>query len=406
MTLVDEFVSWYLAENPVMAALLGADGYDRTLGDFSAAAFTGRERAAGEWLRKLSEAAFDDPEDEIDRDLVASHLRGAMALARWPEWRRDPAAYLGLVFASMFTPFQQRLKPEAELVDAAVARLAEVPAVLAACRANLDPEIAADLLVRRGLDQARTGRRFLTETLPAQVGDPELRARLARAAEPAADAFDGLVGFLEDFRPRGSWRMGEELYSALLREREMLGYGAPELHEKGRQAWAELDGRMTEVASRVGPGTWREVMESLMDNHPPTLEAMRAEYEAETLRARDFVRQRGLVTFPEGRSAGSSRLRSSSGPSSPWPATSPRRRCRPRATGSSSCRTRPTASPGSRCGSGCEPTRGPRCPRSASTRPTPATTGTSGGWPAIRAGPARSSVRRTSWRAGRSTSRR
>ncbi|GIH60499.1 DUF885 domain-containing protein [Microbispora siamensis] len=300
MTLVDEFIDWYLAENPVRAALLGADGYDRTLGDLSATAFTARERATEEWLRKLSESTPESPEDEIDRDLVTAHLRGQLALARWPEWRREPAAYLGVIFGSMFTPFQQRLKPEAELVDAAVARLAEVPAVLAACQANLDPDLAADLLVKRGLDQARTGRRFLTETLPALVGDPDLRARLARAAEPAADAFDGLVRFLEGFEARGTWRMGEELYSALLREQEMLGYGAAELHEKGRQAWAELDTRMTEVAARLGSAGWREAMESLMDDHPPTLEAMRAEYEAETLRAREFVRERGLVTFPEG----------------------------------------------------------------------------------------------------------
>ncbi|MEZ0075637.1 DUF885 domain-containing protein [Planotetraspora sp. GP83] len=333
MTPLDDFLAWYLAEHPVRAALLGADGYDHTLGDFSEAGFTARERAAEQWLRRLSvdsatpgptgsgadrpaaspagEVALsfaDEPAvslaDEIDRELVVSFLRGSVASARWPDWRRDPAPYLGAIFGSMFTPFQQRLKPEPELVEAAVARLAEVPAVLAACRANLDPGLAAGLLVKRGLDQARTARRFLTSTLPGEVRDADLRVRLARAAEPAADAFDELVTFLEGFEASGSWRMGEELYSTLLREREMLGYGASELHEKGRKAWDELDARMREVATRLGsgesPGDWRAAMEALMDDHPPTLEAMRAEYEAETLRARDFVRDRGLVTFPEG----------------------------------------------------------------------------------------------------------
>ena len=37
-----------------------------------------------------------------------------------------------------------------------------------------------------------------------------------------------------------------------------------------------------------------------MDDHPPTLADMRAEYEAETLRARDFVKERDLVTFADG----------------------------------------------------------------------------------------------------------
>jgi len=219
----------------------------------------------------------------------------------WPEWRRSPGLYLSAVFSSLFTPSQQRLKPEAELVAAAVSRLAEVPGVLAACRANLDPDLAAPLLVQRGIGQARTGRNFLTSTIPSMVQDEALRAKLVEAAEPAAKAFDELVTFLEGFECGGTWRMGEKLYSTLLRERELLGYGAAELHEKGRAAWAELDARMRRVALGVnGSEDWRAAMESLMDDHPPTLEAMRAEYEAETRRAREFVRERELVTFAEG----------------------------------------------------------------------------------------------------------
>ncbi|WP_113703155.1 DUF885 domain-containing protein [Nonomuraea lactucae] len=298
---MDEFLAWYFSRHPVTASNLGAGGYDHTLGDFSAEALTSRTREAEHWLNRLSRQETPAPDDAIDRDLVLSQLRGSIALASWPDWRRDPAAYLSPIFASMFTPFQQRLKPEPDLVAAAVLRLAEVPGVLAACRANLDPDLAAPLLVERGLGQARTGRRFLTETVPSMVRDNGLRAKLAEAAGPAGHAFDDLVAFLEGFRCGGSWRMGERLYSTLLRERELLGYGAAELHEKGRAAWAELDGRMREVAARVnGTGDWRAAMESLMDDHPPTLEAMRDEYEAETRRAREFVRSRDLVTFPEG----------------------------------------------------------------------------------------------------------
>ncbi|MDA0642721.1 MULTISPECIES: DUF885 domain-containing protein [Nonomuraea] len=295
---MDEFLRWYFSRRPVLASTLGAEGYDHTLGDFSAAAFAEREREEARWLARLEAGETGDP---IDRDLVISQLRGAVALAEWPDWRRDPAVYLSAVFTALFTPFQHRLRPEPELVAAAISRLAEVPGVLAACRANLDPELAAPLIVRRGLGQARTGRAFLTETVPGMVGDPDLRARLAEAAEPAAAAFDELVAFLDGFRCGGTWRMGERLYSRLLRERELLGYGAAELHEKGRAAWDELDGRMREVAVRVsGSPDWRAAMETLMDDHPGTLEGMRAEYEAETRRAREFVRERDLVTFPEG----------------------------------------------------------------------------------------------------------
>src|SRR3954469_15786237 len=121
MTLLDEFVTWHLDANPVRAALLGAEGYDHMLGDYTEAGHIRRERAAELWLDRLENEAPSDPADpsgsEIDRGLAVSYLRGAVASATWPEWRRDPGLYLNVIFASLFTPFQQRLKPEAELVS-------------------------------------------------------------------------------------------------------------------------------------------------------------------------------------------------------------------------------------------------------------------------------------------------
>ena len=298
---VDDFLGWYFAEHPVTATLLGAEGHDRTLGDFTSSGFLARERATTDWYERLSGLPVATLDERIDRDLVLSHLRGSIAMASWPAWRRDPAGYLSAIFSSLFVPFQQRLRPEYLLVEAAVARLAEVPGVLADCRDNLEPDLAAPLLIERALGQARTARRFLTQTVPALVTDEKLRLTLTEAAEPAAAAFDSFVTFLEGFRAGGTWRMGEKLYSTLLREREMLGYGAAELHRKGQEAWDALDARMRVVAERVnGSQDWRAAMEVLMDDHPATLEEMRSEYAAETLRAREFVRDRDLVTFAEG----------------------------------------------------------------------------------------------------------
>ncbi|MEV4245166.1 DUF885 domain-containing protein [Streptosporangium canum] len=301
--LVGDYLNWYLGAHPVHAALSGAEGYDRTLGDFTETGILARERESRRWLERFREAGEPgDFEDMIDHELIMSTLRGGLAYEAWPAWRRDPSVYLGPIFGSMFGPFLHRLSPEGELVEAAVARLAEVPDVIAACRTNLDPALAAPLLVERGLGQARTARRFLTETVPGLVADETLRARLAAAAEPAAAAFDGLVEFLEGFRATGTWRMGEELYSTLLREREMLGYGADELLKRGQEAYDDLDAQMREVARRLPGGSddWHAAVIGLQDDHAPTLEDMRAEYDAETERARRFVREHGLVTFADG----------------------------------------------------------------------------------------------------------
>ncbi|MFD0885788.1 DUF885 domain-containing protein, partial [Streptosporangium algeriense] len=118
--LVNDFVAWYLENNPVQATLLGAEGYDRTLGDLSEAGFLAREGKSRRWLERLARTPQEEGfEEEIDRELVVSTLRGALAYEDWPTWRRDPAVYVGTVFGSMFSPFLQRLAPEAELVEAA-----------------------------------------------------------------------------------------------------------------------------------------------------------------------------------------------------------------------------------------------------------------------------------------------
>jgi uncharacterized protein (DUF885 family) len=225
-------------------------------------------------------------------------------MAGWPPWRRDPSVYLSPVLGGVLLPFLHRLRPEPELVDGVILRLAQVPEVLAACRDNLDAELAAPRLVRRALGQAAVGPAFLRDSLPAEVQDPVQRARLVDAAGPAVQAFEEIIGFLTGFAERatGDWRMGETLYSALLTRRELLGYGAGELHRRGELAWDALDGQMRELAPRVpgGSADWRATMAALQDDHPPTVEAMRAEYEAETARARAFLADHDLVTFAEG----------------------------------------------------------------------------------------------------------
>lgn len=304
--LLDEYVAWYFDNQPIAASSAGADGYDDLLGDFSAAAFRRREKEGDGWLDRFESVPDGELglDDLVNRDLVISHLRGDRVMADWQDWRRNPAIYVSPVFSALYLPFLHRMRPEPELVDAVTNRLAQVPDAFAACRANLDQRLSSPLLVRRTLGQVEAGRRFVTETLPAEVADESLRGRLVEAAEPAAEAFDELATFLIELagRASGDWRMGERLYTRLLIEQEMLGFGADELHRRGRLEWDRLDAELTELATRTpdADGGWRQIVKRLADDHPPTLEAMRAEYAAATQRARQFLADRKLVSFAGG----------------------------------------------------------------------------------------------------------
>ncbi|MEY9889317.1 uncharacterized protein (DUF885 family) [Catenulispora sp. MAP12-49] len=316
-------VGWHLDSNPVSATIMGSDDPERTrtLGDLSAEGYERRAREAAAHLAKLDALAGagggddagndagDDAgdgafEDGVDRDLIRAQLRKHAIMSGRQVWLRDPADYVSVALYGLYIPLQQRTRPEERLAEESLEKLKQVPEVLAACRRNLDPGLAPKLLVNRSLGQARTGRSFLTGSLPAMFQDETLRARVAEAAEPAAEAFDELAAFLTDFAERceGDWRLGEQTYSRLLQDVEMLGYDTAELHRRGEAAYDRLDGEMRELAARIPGGSrdWRATMEMLCEDFPPTEEAMLAEYTAETERARRFTREHGLVSFAPG----------------------------------------------------------------------------------------------------------
>ena len=303
--LTDEFLDAEFAESPVRASSLGLTEYDDRLDDLSEAAFDRRRAADTAWLERFravsdAELGFDE---QIDRDLVISTLRGRQIVDDFEAWRRQPDAYLNPGMSGIFGLFLHRLRPVEELVDAAVARMRLIPGNLSDGMRNLRAEMVPSIFLDRAANQARAGARYLREILPAQMEDGVLRARLAEAGEAAGAAYDGYVAFLEEMRPKasGDWRFGEERYSALLREKELLGFGARELRDRGQAAYDELATELTRCARELrGTDDWKAVLDELNEDHPRTPEEMRVGYEEWTERARVYLREHELVSFPAG----------------------------------------------------------------------------------------------------------
>ena len=90
--------------------------------------------------------------------------------------------------------------------------------------------------------------------------------------------------------------------SALLLERELLGYGAAELHARGEAAWSALNEEMTQLARVVDPEAsgWPAVITALAREHPGSPDEMRLAYERSCADARQFLVERELVTMPAG----------------------------------------------------------------------------------------------------------
>jgi uncharacterized protein (DUF885 family) len=305
--LVDDFLDNEFDISPVNASALGLTEYDERLDDLSADAFHRRDADAAEWLKRFESAPGDlSADDEIDRQLAISALRGRLIGADWEVWRRDPTTYSGPVLNGLFGLFLNRLRPTADLVDAAVARLEQVPRALEQGRANLDPSMAAPLIVERGMGSARAGGQYVRQMLLEEAETDAQRDRLRAAGALAGKAFDEYVAFLQRLlaEAHGEWSYGEERYSRQLREREALSFDARSLREMGQAEYDRLDAEMKALARDArGTDDWRAILHDANDNdHPRSEEAMRLAYADWTERARVFLAKTGLVTLPEGES--------------------------------------------------------------------------------------------------------
>ena len=300
--LIRDWIDEEMTDSPTRATTLGVDGHDHELGDFGADAFEDQIASAHRWTARL-EAVGDDglsPSQRIDRDLVLSGLRGRLVMEDWQSWRRDPSLYLDPCLSGVFILFLQAQHPLPDLVDSACARLAQVPSALETAARQLDPGLLAPVIRDRAIGQCQAAIRYYRELLPAETPEPAGRARLAEAGAAAADAFAILAAHLSSLDPQGSYAIGDERYSALLRQRELLDYGSDGLHQRGRSAWADLDALMTEVAARLGSDSWRAALEEINSRHPSTPEEMLEGYRAMTERCRQFLIEQDIVTVPEG----------------------------------------------------------------------------------------------------------
>jgi uncharacterized protein (DUF885 family) len=303
--LVKQYLEERYDESPAWASMLGLTEYDERSDDLSAEAFRRRDAAVLEWTKRFGAVPDDalDPDERIDRDAVLASLRGRELTQPRADWKRQPNTYLNPSLGGVFTLFLHRLRPERELADAARARLLAVTRHVADGKANVDFTLVPRVYVDRAVGQARAAARYARELVPAEVKDPALRQRVAEAGATAAGAYEDFADFLESNKERatGDYAIGEELYTALLREKELLPFGARELRERGREQYDLLANEANKIASQIdGGGDWTAVCEKLNRVHAPTPDAMRAEYEEWTERARSFLVDTGLVTLPPG----------------------------------------------------------------------------------------------------------
>jgi hypothetical protein len=275
--------------------------HDARLGSFDLE--TTREHLAA--LRSLAAAVEEldaaDVQEEIDRTALLGEIRTSIFRLDYEMPNvRNPAFWLSHLLQALYTLLTRNDPELAGRVTAVKARLDATPAFLALARATIDEP--PSVFVDTALSMLGGGGQLITQVVSVFASaTPTLADDLKQAGEGALRALVGFGGALRDeieLSPDPhTFAIGEEQFSRRLHNEHALTAGPPELWRYGLHLQEEVTGEIVELARRLSPKPWRELVDQLRNETPPAGDLLGA-YRRELDRARDFVVQRNLVSVP------------------------------------------------------------------------------------------------------------
>jgi uncharacterized protein (DUF885 family) len=304
---VDDYFDAAFRYSPSMATHVGVHDHDAKLNDMSRAAYEARIQQLRGFLDRLgaidrASLGFDA---RIDAEALERGIRSSLyGLDTLREWERNPMAYVSVPGSALDGLVKRDFAPAAERLRSVTSRLAQVPAVFEAAKANVKnpPKEFTDLAIR----MARGSVGYLEGTLAAwareaAAGDGELLAQFDAANATAVAAAKSFAEWLEtDLLPasRGDFAIGAEAFSTRLRYEDMVEMPLAEVLAIG-EAQLEKDHRaFVETARQIDPDrSPAEVVKSLSDEHP-TAEDLIASVQRSVEAARQFLVDRDIVTIP------------------------------------------------------------------------------------------------------------
>ena len=304
---VDRYLDGFAKRHPSIAAGNGLHQHDDRLDDFSARAIQ-LEIAALERDRALL-AGFDpatlSPDQQVDRRILQGVIDGWLLEQQTVEnWRRNPMLYASALTDGIHNLMTVESDPPALRMQRIIAKLSQVPALLAAARANITnpPRLFAE----RGATFMRGASAMLGRDLDlafAGAASAELRDSLRRSADRAIPLIDAYASHLEqDVIPTasGDFRIGGANVARRYRAEELIDVPLADLEALGERELLREQAAFRAAAERLAPGkdpleTWRSVRR----DHPKLGGVVSA-----TRRITDsltrFVSRRGIASVPAG----------------------------------------------------------------------------------------------------------
>ena len=284
--------------DPVQATALGVHRFDHLLPDSTHEGLAEAGRSLSGWLSEVD--SIDDlgltEQNRVDHEILRAALaRQLFSLETvrphtWDPLQTNPGSALYLLLARDFAPLEQRL-------GSVAARLAAIPASLAAARANLG--LMPRVHVETAISQFEGTVALVTGQVSAQLDrEPGLRSRVEPAQAAAAAALDEHVRWLRaqlsssDRDPR----LGAELYSGQLWHTLDTEISADSVLVRAESDLMRIEAEIAEVTAGRDV---RQVLDETAAAGPVDDSTVLPLCERALAEAADFARAHDLVTVPD-----------------------------------------------------------------------------------------------------------
>ena len=244
---------------PVTGSNLGDRRFDAQLDDLTVpgrAKWTEQTRASLAALSQRVKYAALTRAGQIDCEIFEHDLKSTLwHVDNFDEFAGDPRVYSDYITGAVYTLLAQSSAPKETNITNAIARIRQVPAVLAAARANLrnPPRV----YVETAIQQNKGAISFYESELFELAGDTPQLVTLKLAAADLVPVLRDYQKFLEaDLLPRatGEWRIGRAKFNRKFELETDAGMSADEIYADAQQEFTRVRNDLFVIARQAWSG--------------------------------------------------------------------------------------------------------------------------------------------------------
>ena len=293
-----EFFYKVLDYNPIYGTSVGLHEYDDKMPSLKREVILEEIETFKHYLKifeEMSETSLDQ-DRKLDRTLAIDIIkRNLFELDELRTWEKDPgiAELIGgsifILFAKDFGPFDGRMKN-------IIKRLEKSPSILEDMRKNIKSPVK--LWVEIAIESCQGLPGFFSQ-IENSVND-ENKTEMKRVVDKMNSSLKEYVGWLKSLIPKSgeNFAIGKEKFDRLLELRGL--WKREEILELGETTLKAQKKKLIEICKRIDPDSkWEETVEKVKSEAPDSFEEALECYRKETQRAREFIKEKDLLTLPE-----------------------------------------------------------------------------------------------------------